>query len=64
MGVIYVNDGFKKAKLPVDLKDSSVNIGGGNQGLDISIDSNEGLVITSQNIEPDKIVENEILNIG
>lgn len=63
MGVIYVNGGYRKAKLPVDLKESSVNIGG-NSGLDISVDSNEDLVITSQNIEPDKIVENEILNIG
>lgn len=63
MGVIYVNGGFKKAKLPVDLKDSSVNIGG-NQGLDISVEDDGNLVITSQNIEPDKIVENEILNIG
>lgn len=64
MGVIYVNDGFKKAKQPVDLKQSSVEMGGCNSGLDISVDSNEDLVITSQNIEPDKIVENEILNIG
>jgi len=63
MGVIYVNDGFKKAKLPVDLKDSSVNIGG-NQGLDISVE-NGNMVINTENIEyPDKIVENEILNIG
>lgn len=63
MGVIYINGGFKKAKLPVDLKDSSVNIGGSN-GLDISVEDNENLVIDSQNIEQDKIVENEILNIG
>lgn len=63
MGVIYVNDGFKKAKLPVDLKDSSVNIGG-NQGLDISVE-NGNMVINTENIEyPDKIVESEILNIG
>nr|DAX09094.1 MAG TPA: hypothetical protein [Bacteriophage sp.] len=62
MGVIYVNGGFKKAKLPVDLKDSSVNIGG-NQGLDISVEDDGILVITSQNIELDKVVENEILNI-
>lgn len=62
MGVIYVNGGFKKAKLPVDLKDSSVNIGG-NQGLDISVEDDGNLVVTSQNIELDKVVENEILNI-
>lgn len=63
MGVIYVNGGYRKAKLPVDLKDSSVNIGG-NNGLDISVEDDGNLVIDSQNIEPDKIVENEILNIG
>lgn len=64
MGVIYVNDGFKKAKLPVDLKQSSVEMGGCNSGLDISVEEDGNLTITSQNIEPDKIVENEILNIG
>lgn len=64
MGVIYVNGGYRKAKLPVDLKDSSVNIGGTN-GLDISVEEEGNLVIDTQNIEQlDKVVENEILNIN
>lgn len=62
MGVIYVNDGYKKAKLPVDLKKSSVDIG--DNDMNISVEDGENLVITVDNTEQDKIVQDEILNIG
>lgn len=63
MGIIYINGGFKKAKQPVDIGQSNINISGGGYGLDISVEEGN-LVISSQTMEPDKVVEDEVLNIG
>lgn len=62
MGIIYINGGFKKAKQPVDIGQSNINISGGGYGSDISIEE-DILVISPQIIEPDKVVEDEVLNI-
>lgn len=63
MGIIYVNDGYRKAKQPVSLKQTSVDIGGGQGGLDISVEGDGNLVISSEEQQPDKVVEEEVLNI-
>lgn len=62
MGVIYINDGFRKAKQPVNIDKSDINIGGG-QGLDISVEGDGNMVVSSENVEPDKVVKDEVLNI-
>lgn len=62
MGVIYVNGGYKKAKQPVSLEQTNVNISGGDQGLDISVEDGN-MIVSSENSQLDKVVEDEILNI-
>ena len=63
MGVIYVNDGFRKSKQPVDLKQSSVDIrGGSSSGLDYSVEDGN-LIISQDEPKIDQIVEDELLNI-
>ena len=62
MGVIYVNGGYKKAKQPVSLEQTNVNISGGDQGLDISVEEGN-MIVSSENSQLDKVVEDEILNI-
>lgn len=61
MGVIYVNGGYKKAKQPVSLEQTNVNISGGDQGLDISVEEGN-MIVSSENPQLDKVVEDEILN--
>lgn len=62
MGVIYINDGFKKAKQPINIGKSDINIGSG-QGLDISVEEDGNMVVSSENVESDKVVKDEVLNI-
>lgn len=63
MGVIYINDGgFRKAKQPVSLEQTNVNISGGDQGLDISVEDGN-MIVSSENSQLDNVVQDEILNI-
>lgn len=62
MGVIYINDGFRKAKQPINIGKSDINISCG-QGLDISVEGDGNMVVSSEDTQSDNVVQDEILNI-
>lgn len=61
MGIIYINDGFRKSKQPVDIGNTSINNGGLNS--QISVGDEEDLIIQTAD-EIDYSEEDETLNIN
>lgn len=64
MGVIYINDGFRKAKQPVNIGKSDINIScDEGQNLDIFVEGDGNMVVSSEDTQLDNVVQDEILNI-
>lgn len=62
MGVIYINGGYKKAKQPISLDQTNINIGGCDQNLDIYVGEDGNMIVSSES-SSDNTVQDEILNI-